>query len=256
MNHIDIQHITFHYEKRALFHNLSLQIDDGEFCALMGPNGSGKTTLLKCISGLLPLVDGQICINGHALKDYTARDLAKTVAYVPQHQDIIFDISVYDLVMMGRNPYQNRWQIFNNEDDIIVMEMLEKCHLRELKDRMLSELSGGELQRSLVARAMAQQTPIMLLDEPLSNLDVAHKFEIMDILRKLNREENVLILLIVHDFPMALEYATQAILLNDGQLVQHDVISAVLSPENIRKCFGLGTEFEISASGNISKRQF
>lgn len=255
MNNIDIQHVTFNYEKRTLFHDLSLRIDDGEFCALMGPNGSGKTTLLKCISGLLPLADGNIRINGQALNDYSSRDLAKTVAYVPQHQDIIFDISVYDLVMMGRNPYQKRWQVFNSEDDIIVREMLEKCHLTELKERMLSELSGGELQRSLVARAMAQQTPIMLLDEPLSNLDVAHKFEIMDILRKLNCEENVLILLIVHDFPLALEYATQAILLNEGQLVQHDIISAVLSPENIRKCFGLGAEFEITTSGHISKEQ-
>lgn len=254
MNQIEIQHITFGYNRKALFEDLSVSFDEGEFCAVVGPNGSGKTTLLKCMAGLLPISRGSILVNGHPLSDYSASTLAKQIAYVPQRQDVVFDVSVYDVVMMGRNPYQTHWQIADTRDGEIVDEMLQKCHLSALRDRMLSELSGGELQRTLIARAMAQQTPIMLLDEPLSNLDVAHKFEIMDILRQLNRIRRVLIVIIIHDFPIALEYASRSLLMKDGKMVSKGVSSAVLSPENIRNCFELGPEFQILKEGYISKR--
>lgn len=253
MNSIEIQHITFGYNRKPLFDDLSLCFQTAEFCALVGPNGSGKTTLLKCIAGLLPVSGGKILVNGRALNTFSISELAKMMAYVPQRQDVVFDVSVYDLVLMGRNPYQKHWQIASPKDPEIVQEMLEKCHLAELKDRMLSQLSGGELQRALIARAMAQQTPIMLLDEPLSNLDVSHKFEIMDILCQLNIHKQVLIILIIHDFPIALEYAHQAILLKAGKIILHGDIFAVLSPENIRNCFELGPEFKIQDEGYISK---
>lgn len=253
MNPIDIRHIAFSYPRKPLFDDLSLCFQKSEFCALIGPNGSGKTTLLKCIAGLLPVLRGDILLNNRPLNSYTISGLAKTISYVPQHQDVIFDISVHDLVLTGRNPYQKRWQIASSDDNAIVDDMLEKCHLITLKDRMLSQLSGGELQRALIARAMAQQTPVMLLDEPLSNLDVSHKFEIMDILRQLNIHRQVLIILIIHDFSIALEYARQAILMKDGKIILHGDISAVLSPENIRNCFELGPEFRIERGGHISK---
>lgn len=254
MNSIEIEHITFGYDKSPLFRNLSAEITDGEFCALMGPNGSGKTTLLKCICGLLSFSSGDIRVNGKSIRDYETVELAKLISYVPQRQDNVFDISVYDLVMMGLYPYQKKWQLPTVEDDVVVREMLEKCNLTHLRHRLLRELSGGELQRSLIARAMAQQTPIMLLDEPLSNLDVAHRYEIMDILAGLNRQ-GVMVVIIMHDFPIAIEYATHALLVKDGAVLQHDVKDAVLTPENIRNCFNLGEGFEILANGHISKRR-
>ena len=253
MSHIELQHITFGYGKEQLFRDLSVQIADGEFCAIVGPNGSGKTTLLKCIAGLLSVDSGQVIVNGRGLRDYTTRELATQVAYVPQRQELVFDISVFDMVMMGRNPYQRQWQLANPQDDAIVEEMLGKCNLLHLRDRSVNELSGGELQRTLIARAMAQQTPIMLLDEPLSNLDIAHKFEIMDILQRLNREHNVLVVIILHDFSIALEYATHALLMQSGSVLRHDGVEAVLSPENIRSCFQLGPEFQITPQGHINK---
>lgn len=253
MNRIEIDNITFGYDKSPLFRNLSAEITDGEFCALMGPNGSGKTTLLKCICGLLSFSSGDIRVNGKSIRDYETVELAKLISYVPQRQDNVFDISVYDLVMMGLYPYQKKWQLPTVEDDAVVCEMLEKCNLTHLRHRLLRELSGGELQRSLIARAMAQQTPIMLLDEPLSNLDVAHRYEIMDILAGLNRQ-GVMVVIIMHDFPIAIEYATHALLVKDGAVLQHDVKDAVLTPENIRNCFNLGEGFEILANGHISKR--
>lgn len=254
MNRIEIDHITFGYDKSPLFQNLSAEIADGEFCALMGPNGSGKTTLLKCICGLLSFSSGDIRVNGKSIRDYETVELAKLVSYVPQRQDNVFDITVYDLVMMGLYPYQKKWQLPTMEDDAVVCEMLKRCNLMHLRSRLLRELSGGELQRSLIARAMAQQTPIMLLDEPLSNLDVSHRYEIMDILAGLNRQ-GVMVVIIMHDFPIAIEYATHALLVKDGVVLQHDVRDAVLTPENIRNCFNLGDGFEILANGHISKRR-
>lgn len=254
MNRIEIDHITFGYDKSPLFQNLSAEIADGEFCALMGPNGSGKTTLLKCICGLLSFSSGDIRVNGKSIRDYETVELAKLISYVPQRQDNVFDITVYDLVMMGLYPYQKKWQLPTMEDDAVVCEMLKRCNLMHLRSRLLRELSGGELQRSLIARAMAQQTPIMLLDEPLSNLDVSHRYEIMDILAGLNRQ-GVMVVIIMHDFPIAIEYATHALLVKDGVVLQHDVRDAVLTPENIRNCFNLGDGFEILANGHISKRK-
>lgn len=254
MNRIEIDHITFGYDESPLFQNLSAEIADGEFCALMGPNGSGKTTLLKCICGLLSFSSGDIRVNGKSIRDYETVELAKLISYVPQRQDNVFDITVYDLVMMGLYPYQKKWQLPTMEDDAVVCEMLKRCNLTHLRSRLLRELSGGELQRSLIARAMAQQTPIMLLDEPLSNLDVSHRYEIMDILAGLNRQ-GVMVVIIMHDFPIAIEYATHALLVKDGVVLQHDVRDAVLTPENIRNCFNLGDGFEILANGHISKRR-
>ena len=252
MNSIEIENITFGYDKMPIFHGLSVTIADGEFCAMMGPNGSGKTTLLKCICGLLPISEGSIRVNGKPVTDYGAMELAKLVSYVPQRQDNVFDITVYDLVMMGLYPYQKKWQMPTAHDDKVVCEMLERCHLTRLRERLLRELSGGELQRSFIARAMAQQTPIMLLDEPLANLDVSHRYEIMDILSDLNRQ-GVMILIIIHDFPMAIEYATHALLMKRGAVVCHDAKSEVLVPENIRTCFDLGQEFQITEDGYICK---
>ena len=254
MSHVKLEHVTFGYGKDALFRDLSVQVTEGEFCAVVGPNGSGKTTLLKCVAGLLVPDAGNVFVNGRNVREYSTRELATQVAYVPQRQDLIFDLPVYDMVMMGRNPYQRHWQLANAQDDAIVEEMLAQCNLTHLRDRMVSELSGGELQRTLIARAMAQQTPIMLLDEPLSNLDVAHKFEIMEILQRLNREHNILVMIIVHDFPIALQYATHALLMKSGSVLQHDAVKAVLSPDNIRECFDLSERYVISGEGFVTKK--
>ncbi len=252
-NTIAIENLHFGYSRLPLFQGVSAEFHDSEFCAIMGPNGSGKTTLLKCIGRMMPFQSGEIRVNGKSLRQYEHTELAKLISYVPQRQDNVFDVSVYDLVMMGLYPYQKKWQAASEQDGRIVGTMLERCNLTPLKDRLISELSGGEMQRALIARAMAQQTPIMLLDEPLSNLDVAHRYEIMDILHDLNRQ-GVMILIILHDFSIALEYATHALLMQKGTIVQHDVIKTVLSPENLRNGFHLSDQFLITEEGYISKK--
>jgi iron complex transport system ATP-binding protein len=220
----------------------------------LGPNGSGKTTLLKCIVGLLQPGGGTIRLDGRPMSEYKKMDLARKIAYVPQYQDIVFDITVFDYVMLGRNPYQTPWEMQRTEDKEIVEEMLQKCNVWHYRDTLLQSLSGGERQRVMIARAMAQQTGVMLLDEPLSNIDVTHKFEIMDILRQMNEERKVTVLIILHDLPIAKAYSKQVLLLKGGDVLHFGDKDAVLTEENIRSCFNLSERYDVSEEGFITKK--
>ena len=254
MDSISINNLTFGYNKRVIFNDLSLSFQQGDFCSILGPNGSGKTTLLKCIVGLLQPSGGSIQLYGKPISEYKMMDLARKIAYVPQYQDIVFDITVYDYVMLGRNPYQTPWQMQRVEDKEIAEEMLQKCNVWHYRDTLIQSLSGGERQRVMIARAMAQQTGILLLDEPLSNIDVSHKFEIMDILQQLNEEQKVTVLIILHDIPISKAYSKQVLLLKEGKMLQFGDENAVLTEENIRNCFDLSDAYNISEAGFITKK--
>lgn len=255
MDCISINNLTFAYDNRLIFNDLSVSFPQGGFCSILGPNGSGKTTLLKCIVGLLQPGGGTIILDGKPMAEYKKMDLARKIAYVPQYQDIVFDISVFDYVMLGRNPYQTPWEMQRTEDKEIVEEMLQKCNVWHYRDTLLQSLSGGERQRVMIARAMAQQTGILLLDEPLSNIDVTHKFEIMDILQQLNEEQQVTVLIILHDLPIAKAYSKEVLLLKSGNALQFGDRNAVLTEENIRSCFNLSERYDISEEGFITKKR-
>lgn len=254
MDCISINNLTFAYDNRVIFNDLSVSFPQGGFCSILGPNGSGKTTMLKCIVGLLQPSGGTIMLDGTPMSEYKMMDLARKIAYVPQYQDIVFDISVFDYVMLGRNPYQTPWEVQRTEDKEVVESMLQKCNVWHYRDTLIQSLSGGERQRVMIARAMAQQTGIMLLDEPLSNIDVTHKFEIMDILQELNEERNVTVLIILHDLPIAKTYSKQVLLLKEGKLLHFGDKNAVLTEENIRSCFDLTERYAVSEEGFITKR--
>ena len=255
MDSINIQNLQFGYDRKVIFNNLSLTFPQGGFCSILGPNGSGKTTLLKCIVGLLQPSGGSISINGRPLAEYKMMDLAREIAYVPQYQDIVFDISVFDYVMLGRNPYQTPWEMQRTEDKEVVEEMLQKCNVWHYRDTLIQSLSGGERQRVMIARAMAPQTGNLLLDEPLSNIDVTHKFEIMDILQQLTEAQKVTVLIILHDLPIAKAYSKQVLLLKGGNALRFGDGSAVLTEENIRNCFDLSDVYDISEAGFITKKR-
>ena len=252
MDCINIANLTFAYDNRTIFNDLSVSFPQGGFCSILGPNGSGKTTLLKCIVGLLQPSGGTIMLEGKPMSEYKMMDLARKIAYVPQYQDIVFDISVFDYVMLGRNPYQTPWEMQRAEDKEIVEAMLQKCNVWHYRDTLIQSLSGGERQRVMIARAMSQQTGIMLLDEPLSNIDVTHKFEIMDILQELNEERKVTVLIILHDLPIAKAYSKQVLLLKEGKMLHFGDKNAVLTEENIRSCFDLTERYAVSEEGFIT----
>ena len=251
---IEIDHITFAYAQNPVLRDLSVSIGDGDFCTILGPNGSGKTTLLKAIAGLLK-VEGNIRLRGSDLSLMSARELSTILAYVPQRLDVVFDFSVFDTVMLGRNPYQSRWAVASRRDVEVVNEMLRKNGLWELRDRMLTQLSGGEVQRVLIARAMAQQTPLLLLDEPLSNLDVGHKYEVLDVLRQLNRDFGTTIVMILHDFSFAKQFSKSILLLKDGTVEDFGPAPTVLSQENIRRTFNLSERFSLDGNGNVVRSE-
>ena len=250
---LSINNLTFSYDKKPVLDGLTFEVSAGDFCAVIGPNGSGKSTLLKAVSGLLPetAVRTAVSVDGQPLSDYTPLSLARKVAYVPQRVDIVFDFTVFDTVMMGRHPHQSRWETGTPHDREVVTEMLDKTGVLALKDRMLSQLSGGEVQRVMIARAMAQQTPILLLDEPLSNLDVTHKFEVMRLLRTLNRDQNVTVLIVVHDFAFAKQFATTTLLLKSGKRLAYGPTDEVIILPMIRDAFGLGDDYRLDERGNV-----
>ncbi|MBQ7734984.1 MAG: ABC transporter ATP-binding protein [Bacteroidales bacterium] len=253
MSMLSINNLTFSYDKKPVLDGLTFEVPAGDFCAVIGPNGSGKSTLLKAVSGLLPeaAVRTAVSVDGQPLSEYTPLTLARKVAYVPQRVDIVFDFTVFDTVMMGRHPHQSRWETGTPHDRAVVTEMLDKTGLLPLKDRMLTQLSGGEVQRVMIARAMAQQTPVLLLDEPLSNLDVTHKFEVMRLLRTLNREQNVTVLIVVHDFAFAKQFATTTLLLKGGERLAYGPTDEVITLPMIRDAFGLSGDYRLDERGNV-----
>ncbi len=236
---IQVQRLNYAYNKKTVFTDLSFSIEKGSFCAVMGPNGSGKTTLLKCIAGLLPIAHTSVFIKGKDIKTYSARKLAQLIAFVPQQVPIDFEFSAFETVLMGRNPYQKHLQNESQQDWDIVEACMKKTNTWHLRFSTSSQMSGGELQRVMVARALAQQTPIMLLDEPLSNLDIAHQFEIIKLLRDISSYEEKTILLIVHDLNIALRYCKSLLLLHNQNVVYHGPIQQGLTSENIKAVFGV-----------------
>lgn len=239
---IKVQQLGVGYRQRQIFSQLSLQFEEGGFYAIVGPNGCGKTTLLRSIAGLLPVQNGRVLIQDKAVQDYGARELAQQMAFVRQQAQTDFEFSAFDIVMMGRNPYQHRLQNESQQDLDIVELSMKQTNTWQLRYARPSEMSGGELQRVMIARALAQQTPIMLLDEPTSNLDIAHQFEVMSLLAEINRTQRKTILIVVHDLNLAYNYCRQVVVLSRGEVLFQGDTKQGLTAERIREAFGVGAE--------------
>ncbi|MBO4646391.1 MAG: ABC transporter ATP-binding protein [Bacteroidales bacterium] len=248
---VRLENVTFSYSQKPVLSALDLTVPEGDFCAIVGPNGSGKTTLLKLMAGLLKPQQGRVSTNGKNIAGLSPMEMAKMISYVPQHQDVVFDFTVFDTVMMGRNPYQNRWTDASESDVKVVREVLEQTGLAHLSNRMLSHLSGGECQRVMIARAMAQQTPVMLLDEPLSNLDVGYRFEVMDVLRELNRKQHATVIIILHDFSFVSQYATSTLMLHGNGEHRYGTTREILNNDHIRHAFGLSDDYHLDDKGHV-----
>lgn len=236
---IDVSHLYCSFGQRAILNDLSFSIPKGSFHAIMGANGCGKTTLLRCLAGLLHPSSGNITIAGKDLSDYPIRELAKTIAFVQQHPQNDLEFSAFETVLMGRNPYQRHLQNESQADWDIVEHCMKQTNTWHLRLSLPSQMSGGELQRVMIARALAQQTPILLLDEPTSNLDISHQFEIMELLCRIRNEEGKTILIVVHDLNLALHYCPDSILLHNHQLFFQGPTKEALTVDNIRTVFNV-----------------
>ncbi|MFW5736412.1 MAG: ABC transporter ATP-binding protein [Halanaerobium sp.] len=229
--------IKFSYAQEKILKGIDLEIESGAFIGIIGPNASGKSTLLKNISKTLKSDSGVIYLDYKLLNDYSSLELAKKMAVVPQNTEINFNFNVYDIIMMGRHPYQKRWSKLKEEDKKIVKEVMQVTDTLKLKNKSINQLSGGERQRVIIARALAQKPDILLLDEPTSSLDINYQGEIYDLLNYLNQEYNITIITVSHDLNLTALYCEELILLNDGKIFAAGSAAEVLTEKNIKAVY-------------------
>jgi len=229
--------IECYYGSVKILDNISFSINGGELVALLGPNGSGKTTLLKTISRSLKPRVGVVYLNEADVYDMKSLEVAKNIAVVPQETDVTFDFTALDIVLMGRNPYIDRFKTESEKDIAIARKTMELTNTWHLAERPINELSGGERQRVIIARALAQEPKVLLLDEPTVHLDINNQLEIMDLLKELCIKKGLIVLAVFHDFNLATRYCDSAMLLNNGRIFSIGPIDTVLTGENIKKVF-------------------
>ena len=225
-----------------LFDGLSIAFAAGELTGLIGPNGSGKTTLLKLLAGLLRPDDGQVRLEGHALGAMTARDRARRITIVLPEAPILFNFTVMEVVLMGRAPHLGPWGLERPADYDAARRALLDVDLAECETRPVHELSSGERQRALIARALAQEPSILLLDEPTAFLDLKHALEIDVILRRLNAERGLTVVTVSHDLNLAARQARRLVLLQQGRIVADGPPAEVLTPARLREVYEADAE--------------
>lgn len=216
---LEIKGISCGYGKRIILHDVGFEVLKGEFVGVIGPNGSGKTTLMRAINGFLPLTRGAILLEGKGIQRMIRRDLATKVAVVTQAPEGVPPFSVEEFVLLGRIPHWGRLQLLETKQDVEVAErVMVLTGIDHLRSRRMRELSGGERQLVFVARALAQEPHLLFLDEPTAHLDIGHQVQIMDLLRQLNRERSLTIVVVLHDLTLASLYCERLILLHEGRL--------------------------------------
>jgi iron complex transport system ATP-binding protein len=232
-------HLDFSFADHPVLNDIGLTVERGKFYAILGPNGSGKTTLLRNIAGILGNRRGAIFINDADLKNIDTPALARQLTVVPQDTVIQFDFTALEMVLMGRSPYIPRFGTETEEDLQIVREAMEITSTWHLKDRSINSLSGGERQRVIVARAFAQKTGIILLDEPVSHLDLYHQIELLKHVKTLNQSQQATVLAVLHDLNLAAAFSDVMILMKQGSVYCQGEPGAVLQPEIIREVYGV-----------------
>jgi iron complex transport system ATP-binding protein len=238
---IEAKNLSLSYDgSAAIIHELNLHIRRGAITTLVGPNGCGKSTLLRGLSRLLKPSGGHVLLDGQDIHKMRAKDLAKKLGILPQSPVAPEGLTVHELVSQGRYPHQSWFQQWSEEDERIVAEALETTHLTQFADRAVDTLSGGQRQRAWIAMALAQQTDILLLDEPTTYLDLAYQMDVLDLLADMN-DEGRTIIMVLHDLNQAARYADTIVALREQEIVAHGTPKQVMTPETILRIFGLHT---------------
>ena len=246
---IKIDNLTFGYFDSEIFRNLSFEINEGEIFTILGPNGSGKTTLLKCVERLLSPKGGNIVVSGKDLRDYSLKELGRTISSVPQIHKISFPYTVFDMVLMGRNPYLEFFSLPSEKDVKIAVKALEEVGILHLKDMPYTDISGGELRLTLIARVLAQNTGIVVLDEPTAFLDFKNEFLVLNKVRELRDKKNLTVLMTMHDPNQALRFSNRVLLIKKREVVALGKPGEVLTPDNLRKLYDIEAEL-LQIAGN------
>lgn len=255
MEIIKLKNISFSYSEQNgsddfFLENLDLIINSGDFISILGPNGSGKSTMIKIIANILKPSTGTSTLYQDEYSTINRNQFAKHVAFVPQNSGTNFPYSVYEIVMMGRSPYLNLFGVEKQSDHKLVVDTLELLEILHLKNKGINQVSGGEAQRALIARAIVQQPKILLLDEPNTHLDIKHQLSIFSLLHKFNKENGLTIVTISHDLNLSNYFTSRSILMKSGKILYDDTPDKILTESNIREIFDV--ESKIIKNNNNS----
>ena len=245
---IQTDNIQVSFGSKTILHDISLAIQDKEFVGIIGPNGSGKSTFLKCLYRVLQPNGGKIFFDGTELSDLSYRDTALKMAVVAQHSTVNFDFSVLEMVLMGRSPYKGLLDRDQLDDYEIARHALSEVGLSDFESRNFNTLSGGEQQRVILARALAQRTECLVLDEPTNHLDIKYQLELMTIVKRLDAT----VVSAIHDLNLAAIYCDRIIALKDGHIVCSGTPQDVLSSDTIRHIYGVSAMVQTLPDGRLN----
>lgn len=234
---LEVQDLCAGYENAHVIHDITFSLNRGELLSVLGRNGSGKSTLVKSLQGLLNNVSGRIRVEGIDLFSLKPQQVATQIGYVPQMFDYAFDFTVKEVIEMGRYVHQNPWRGNSAEDSRVIEEVLELTETTQLKAKKIGHLSGGERQRVFIARALAQDTPLLFLDEPSSHLDINYQVEIYGILQRLREEKGKTILATEHNINLAIPYSQRVLFLKKGRIHALGPPEKLITKDNIREVF-------------------
>ena len=239
---LEVKDLSAGYENSSVIEDISFSLKKGEFISILGRNGSGKSTLIKALHGLLKNVSGQITVDGEDIFSLKPRQIAKKIAYVPQIFSFSFEFSVFEIILMGRYIHQGRLGGTSPSDSNTVKEVMSLTEVTHLKEKKIAHLSGGERQRVFIARALAQDTPLLFLDEPSSHLDISYQVEIYQILKRLQEEKGKTILSTEHNINLAIPYSQQLIFLKEGKVQALGPPEKLITKNNIKEVFQANVE--------------
>ena len=231
--------LTLAYDQRVISRDLGVSIPDSSFTVIVGPNACGKSTLLRALSRTLKPADGQVRLDGKAIGSYPAKEVARRLGLLPQSSVAPEGIGVADLISRGRYPHQGFLRQWSAEDEAVLTDAMEATGVTDLADRSVDELSGGQRQRVWLAMVLAQQTPLLLLDEPTTYLDIAHQMDVLDLCADLHHNRGHTLVAVLHDLNHAARYATNLVVMKDGAIVAQGTPSEVVTAGLVEEVFGL-----------------
>lgn len=241
--------LTVAYGKHEVLHGVDLAIQPGSITGLIGPNGSGKSTLLRAMARLIQSQSGHTSILGQRIDRLSSKRLAQRLAVMPQHPVAPPGVTVRELVGYGRSPFNAWYKPAPPSDRELIDALIDRCDLTPLADRLVHTLSGGERQRAWIAMALAQQPKVLMLDEPVSALDIGHQLEVMDLLADINREQQMTLVIVLHDLNLASRYCDHTVAMLDGNIVAAGPTPDVLNADTIRRCFKVEAQFHPPIDG-------
>ena len=238
---IEVKNLSFSYGDRPVLHDISFKVDKGEFLSILGPNGVGKSTLFRCVLGLLSGYSGQVLVDGVDARSFSVREAARHIAYIPQSSHPIFNYSVFDIVLMGRASGLSTFRSPGKKDKEICRWAMEKVGITCLKDRCFHRLSGGEQQLVLIARALVQNAPVLMLDEPTANLDFGNQLLVLEQARNLARE-GYTVIQTTHHPEQSYMYSDRVLTIQQGRVLAEGPPEEILTEETIRALYGVDVE--------------